>query len=314
VWIGRREPDHFEVSVLAAAGAAKDYASALRLSSDEREPEGRGPVGIVLREESARVMPVVTAEFAPWQEIAHRYEFGACIVAASRTHDQGQLVLASYSRDGGPRLGPELLDWAQRLVDELSRFWDHQVLLERSSRMSRYRDAQRTIQRALLEQPDPDAVYRTLARALAEIAGAAAVDVFAADEGDAMLRRVVLIGPIADVILALPLPPRQQEGPVILAPTLAFMQGRPVVRRDPHSEGPADSPWRHELKGHAAAIGCWPLFALPAGTPDLPPVPAGVFVVVTTEQDAFDEEMCRLLDEVADAAGLALGRALHRPV
>jgi diguanylate cyclase (GGDEF)-like protein len=312
VWIGRREPDQVEVTVLAAAGPAKDYASSLRLSSDEREPEGRGPVGIVLREESARVMPVAAAEFAPWQEIARQYEFGACIVAASRTHDQGQLVLASYSRDGGPRLGHELLDWAQRLVDELSRFWDHQVLLERSNRMSRYRDAQRSIQRALLEQPDPEAVYRTLARALAEIAGAAAVDVFAADEDDAMLRRVVLIGPIADVISGLPLPPRQQEGPVILAPTQAFMQGRPVVRRDPHGAAQADSPWRSELKGHAAAIGCWPLFALPVGAPELPPVPAGVFVVVTTEEDAFDEEMCRLLDEIADAAGLALGQHAQR--
>ncbi len=312
VWIGRREPDLTEVTVLAAAGPAKNYASTLRLSNDQREPEGSGPVGIVLREESARVMLVAAAAFAPWQKRARRYELGACIVAASRTHDQGQLVLATYSRAGGPALGEELLDWAQRLVDELSRFWDHQVLLERSHRMSRYRDAQRTIQRALLEQPDPEAVYRTLARALAEIAGAAAVDVFAADDAHGVLRRVALIGPIADVMLGLPLPPQHQDGPVILAPTLAFMQGKPVVRRDPQGAARADNPWRSELLGHAGAVGCWPLFALPAGATELPPVPAGVFVVVTTEVDAFDEEMCRLLDEVADAAGLALRQHAHR--
>ena len=312
VWIGRREPDLTEVTVLAAAGPAKDYAADLRLSSDEREAEGRGPVGIVLREGSARVMPVDAEEFAPWQDIARRYEFGACSVAVSRTHDQGQLVLATYFRGGDPALGEELLDWEQRLVDELSRFWDHQVLLERSHRMSRYRDAQRTIQRALLEQPDPEAVYRTLARALAEIAGAAAVDVFAADEANGMLRRVALIGPVADVVLGLPLPPMHQDGPLVQAPTLAFMQGKPVLRRHPRGAATTDNPWRSELLGYAGAVGCWPLFAVPPGASALPQVPAGVFVVITTEVDAFDQEMCRLLDEVADAAGLALGQHAQR--
>ncbi|MEO8780111.1 MAG: diguanylate cyclase, partial [Rhodanobacter sp.] len=312
VWIGRREPNLTEVSVLAAAGPAKEYASALRLSSDEREPGGRGPAGIVLREESARVIQVAAAEFAPWQATARRYAFGACIVAVSRTHDRGQLVLATYSRAGGPAFGEELLDWAQRLVDELSRFWDHQVLLERSHRLSRYRDAQRTIQRALLEQPDPEALYRTLAHALAEIAGAAAVDVFAADGDNGMLRRVELIGPIADIVRGWPLPPQHEEGPDALAPTLAFMHGKPVLRR--HSPGAVqvDHAWCSELLGHAGAMGCWPLFALPHAVPDQPPVPAGVFVVVTTEVDAFDEEMCRLLDEIADAAGRALGQHAQR--
>src|SRR6185312_4641697 len=183
---------------------------------------------------------VGATEFAPWRDAAHRHGFGACIVAASCTRDDGQLVLASYSRQGGPALGEELLDWAQRLVDELSRFWDHQILLERSIRMSRYRDAQRTIQRALLEQPDPEAIYPTLARALAEIAGAAAVDVFAADGADGMLRRVALVGPIAQVMLALPMPPRHQDGPAVLAPTLAFMQGAPVIRRNPGKAASGD--------------------------------------------------------------------------
>lgn len=312
VWIGRREPSVREVDVLAAAGPAEAYVSALRLSNDEHEPQGRGPVGIALREERARATLVDAAEFALWRDAAHRYGFGACIVAATRTHDEGQLVLATYSSADGPALGEELLDWAQRLVDELGRFWDHQVLLERSTRMSRYRDAQRTIQRALLEQPDPEAVYRTLASSLADIAGAAAVDVLTADGADGMLRRVALVGPVARVMLGLPLPPRHQEGPAILLPTRVFMQGTPVIRRDLSKTTPVDSPWRKVMHGHAGAVGCWPLFALPAGQPDAPRVPAGVFVVVTAEADAFDDEMCRLLDEIADAAGLALRQHAQR--
>ena len=312
VWIGRREPGHSNVEVLAAAGPAADYAAALRLSTDESEPGGRGPVAMVLRQEQARVTSVDAPEFAPWRDAAQRHGFGSCIVAASRTRDDGQLVLAAYSRDDGPGLSGELLDWAQRLVDELGRFWDHQLLLERSVRMSRYRDAQRTIQRALLEQPDPESVYRTLAQALADIAGAAAVDVFAADGADHMLRRVALVGPIADILRGLPLPPRHDNSPTVLTPTQAFMQGAPVIRRHPRGAPRSARAFRKELLEHAGAVGCWPLFASPADAIGTARVPTGVFVVVTVEPDAFDGEMCRLLDEIADATGLALRQHAQR--
>jgi diguanylate cyclase (GGDEF)-like protein len=311
-WIGRREPGATVVDVLAAAGPAQAYTSALRLSNDESEPGGSGPVGIVLREQHASATSVDATEFAPWRDAARQHGFGTCIVAATRTHDDGQMVLAIYFRGGGPTLGGELLDWAQRLVDELGRFWDHELLLERNARMSRYRDAQRTIQRALLEQPDPESVYRTLARALADIAGAAAVDVLIADGADGMLRRVALVGPIASMVLGLPLPPRHEDGPLVMLPTQAFMQGTPVIRRHPTDAPRTDHSWRKMMFDHAGAVGCWPLFALPGDPADELLTPAGVFVVLTREEDAFDDEMCRLLDEIADAAGLALRQHAQR--
>lgn len=311
VWIGRRESASDAVEVLAAAGPAAAYATALELSADASRPGGRGPVGIVLRQEQPRATPVDAPEFRPWREAAQHWGFGSCIAAASRTRDHGQLVLVAYSADDGPSLSTELLDWAQRLVDELARFWDHHVLLRRSLRMNRYRDAQRTIQRALLEQPDPAAVYRTLAKALAEIAGAAAVDVFAADGSDGMLRRVALVGPIADVMLGLPMPPQYTDAGVVPLPTLAFMQGAPVVRRHTVDVLPADGSWYGQLQQHAEAVGCWPLFSA-SNEVGATRVPAGVFVVATVEPDAFDDEMCRLLDEIADAAGLALKQHAQR--
>ena len=310
VWIGRREPDRDEVEVVAAAGTAADYVAALHLSADASVPGGRGPVGMVLREERARATPVDAPEFEPWREAARRYGFGSCIVAASRTRDAGQLVLAAYSRDDGPSLSGELLDWGQRLVDELSRYWDHHGLLERSARMSRYRDAQRAIQRALLEQPDPAAVYRTLAEALADIAGAAAVDVFAAEDDEPVLRRMVLVGPLADVVRDLPLPPRQDDAAIVLAPTQAFMQGTPVIRRRSPEPSRGDA-FRHEWLEHAGAVGCWPLFAS-VDTIGATRTPTGVFAIITVEPDAFDDEMCRLLDEIADATGLALRQHAQR--
>src|SRR3546814_8395572 len=108
-------------------------------------------------------------------------------------------------------------------------------------------------------------------------------------------------------MLTLPMPPRQQHGPRTIAPTQAFMQGTPVIRRKPAAGTPSDNPWRPELSEHAGAVGCWPLFSGPVdGTDPIMRTPTGVFVVLTAEPDAFAEEKCRLLDELADAAGLAL--------
>ncbi|MEO9078467.1 MAG: EAL domain-containing protein [Rhodanobacter sp.] len=313
VWVGRREPGHSEVEVMAAAGRAAAYTATLRLSNDENEPGGRGPVGIVLRQERAELVPVDAPEFATWRAAARQYGFGTCIVAASRTGDDGQLVLVTYADGDGPELEHDLLEWVQRLADGLSQFWDHRLLLERNLRMSRYRDAQRTIQRALLNQPDPDAVFQTLAGSLVDIAGAGAVDVFAADGADGMLRRVALAGPSANVMLGLPLPPRHEDGPLILAPTQAYMQGTPVILRRPLANPPGiTQPWRHELFKHVGALGCWPLFADSADDTDTPRRAVGIFVVFTLESDAFDDDMCRLLDEVAEAAGLALKQHVQR--
>lgn len=311
VWIGRRELGQAALDVLAAAGPEADYAANLKISADEREPGGGGPVAHVLRDGKARAVTIDAPEFAPWREAARQHGLGSCIAAVAATRDTGQLSLAAYARAGAPLLNEELLDWAQRLADELARFWDHQALLERNLRMNRYRDAQRTIQRALLDQPDPAAVYRTLAQALVDIAGAAAVEVFAAEGAGDLLQRMALVGPLAEAMQLLPMPTRHSDGPVIFTPTLAFMQGTPVVRVHPAAHAEAAPAWKLEPLAQIGAVGCWPLFAA-ADAAGAVRVASGVFAVVTAEADAFDAEMCLLLDEIADAAGLALRQHQQR--
>ena len=313
VWIGRVDPDSTRIDVYAVAGPEADYTSHLHLSLKEDGDGGQGPTAAAIREARARVTCVDAPEFAWWRNSAQSHDLGWHIVAATSTNDGGRLTVSAYARPGTLQLGAELLDWAQRLVDQMGRFWDHQVLLEREIRLRRYRDAQRAIQRALLEQPDPAAVYQTLARALVEVAGAAAVDVLAVDEDGRMLRRVALAGPMAEAIKLLPYPPCHSDGPVFFTPTVAFMRGTPVVRLDPPNHPEMHEMWRSPALADAGAIGCWPLFA--AASVDGPGHGAiGVFVVVAREQDAFDAEMCSLLDEIADATGLALKQHDQRRV
>ena len=311
VWIGRRSPDEATVQVLAAAGPEADYATTLQLSNRADEPGGSGPVGIALRERRAQAAAIDAPLFAPWRDAAARHGFGSCIAAAADTRDGGQLALAVYA-GAGADLSEDLLDWAQRLADELARFWDHQALVERSARMSRYRDAQRTIQRALLDQPDPDAVYRTLAQSLVDIAGAAAVDVHLAEPQTGLLQRVALIGPIADALRQLSPSLRRDGREGTPTPLLALRSRQRQIRVRPRERQDMSPMWQHDPLAQMGAMGCWPIMPVSVGAAGRSSEPLGVFVVVTREEDAFDEELCRLLDELADATGLALSQHERR--
>ncbi len=313
VWIGRVAPGSTLIQVEVAAGPAADYAAELHINMAEGSPGSRGPAAVTMREGIARVIRTDSPEFAPWREAARSHGLGWILVATTATNDGGRLLLAAYTRPGPLVLGKELLDWAQRLVDQIGRFWDHQALLDREIRLRRYRDAQRTIQRALLDQPDPDAVYRTLARALVEVAGAAAVDVWMIDGDHPMLRRVALEGPMTDAMRQLPDPPCRSEAASPYTPTAALMRGTPVIRVDPANHPQTHAAWRGPGLAAAGVIGCWPLF-VDRHDGDGVAAPVGVFVVVAHEPDAFDAEMCNLLDEIADAAGLALKQHEQRRV
>ncbi|WEN16700.1 diguanylate cyclase [Rhodanobacter sp. AS-Z3] len=312
VWIGRREPGRDAVDIMAAAGIATEYVKKLHISANEADPGGGGPVGKALRQGSARADPVSAPGFGPWLAAAKQYGFGSCIVAASKTRDLGQLVLVAYAGENGPSLNVELLEWAQRLADEIGRFWDQHELQQRSLRMSRYRDAQRTIQRALLEQPDPHAVYQVLAKALVDMAGAAWAEVFVPEDATGLLRRSALFGPSMDIVRDLPCPRQYDDDPSVMTPTLAFMRRMPMIRRRPAVFPESMEPWRRKVFEKVGAIGCWPLFALSAGDLAASREPVGVLSVATVEIDAFDGEMCRLLDEIVDAAGLALKQHAQR--
>ncbi len=309
VWIGRRDLGHSRLDI-AAAGPEADYASSLRISDDPREPGGRGPAGAVLREGRARLTLVDAPEYAPSLDADRDNGFGSIIVAASGTADGGQLALAVYSREGGPALTPELLDWAQRLADELARFWDDQALFERNLRLSQYREAHRTIQRAMLCQPEPAAIYLTLSETLVEVADAAACIIYV-PEGE-VLRRTIRVGAVADAIGDMPEPPTHAEGPSLPTPTLTYMQGVPVVRLQPSTHPDVSAAWRIEPLAQMGAIGCWPIFSSVVTDDATMRTPDAVLLLVTVEMDAFDADLRQLLDEITDTVGLALRQHRHR--
>ncbi len=304
-WVGWRRRDAEGVTVLAAAGAASDRVERLlagdyALGQASDDPLNLShPPGLPCVVRAAGEFVAEGDSTTAWHQ-----DLLPAVLVSTATRDGGQLVLATCTGDGPEALLEDIGAWLPRLAEELARFWDHQAAAEHEYRIRRYRDAQRTIQRALLEQPDPDAVYRTLARSLVEIAGAAAVDVHVVDGDDRALRRVALVGPIAEELAELaPAPP--PDGGRIPLPILALRNRKPQIRIRPSERNDTSPVWQQAVLSSMGACGCWPI-VLPDPVPGQPARSFGVFTLITVEQDAFDEDMCNVLDELAEVAGLAL--------
>ena len=304
-WVGWRPPGARDIAVLAAAGSATDRVECALAGgyAPGRAPDD--PVDLSQPIGQPRVVRGAAEAVAEGDSAAAWYRgLLPGVSVATATRDGGHLVLAACTGDAPEALLEDIATWLPRLAEELVRFWDHRTVAKRERRIRRYRDAQRTIQRALLEQPDPDAVYRTLAQSLVGIAGAAAVDVHVVDGDDRALRRVALVGPIAEELaeLAPALPP---DGGRVPLPILALRERKPQIRIRPSERDDMSPVWRQGVLSGMGACGCWPI-VLSDPVPGPVAKSFGVFSLITIEQDAFDEEMCHVLDELAEVAGLAL--------
>jgi diguanylate cyclase (GGDEF)-like protein len=310
-WVGWRPPGARAVAVLAAAGTATDRVERLLAGAYAPGRASDDPVDLSQPPGQPRVVRAA-AEAVAEGDSATAWHQGLLpgVSVSMATRDGGHLVLATCTGDAPEALLEDVATWLPRLADELARFWDHQAVAKRERRIRRYRDAQRTIQRALLEQPDPDAVYRTLAQSLVGIAGAAAVDVHVVDGDDRALRRVALVGPIAEELAELaPTPP--PDGGRVPLPILALRERKPQIRIRPSERDDMSPVWRHAVLSGMGACGCWPI-VLSDPVPGQSARSFGVFTLITMEQDGFDEEMCHVLDELAEVAGLALHQHEHR--
>ncbi|CAM5439745.1 Diguanylate cyclase OS=Rhodanobacter lindaniclasticus OX=75310 GN=B1991_13185 PE=4 SV=1 [Rhodanobacter lindaniclasticus] len=277
---------------------------------DPREAGGRGPAGVALREGRPQLASVDAPDDADWHAGARAYGLDSVIVAASGTAAGAGWRWPRIRVAAAPRSPTSCSTGRSAWPTSWRASWDDQAQLERSLRLSRFRDAHRTIQRALLAHPEPAAVYMTLANALVKDAAASAVIVYA-PEGD-LLRRVVGAGPLVGLLASLPEPPRHADEPPLPLVTQAWMEGEPVVRLQPAAWPDLSPTQGGESLGEVAAIGCWPIFLAVPGDTEIEHHAAAVLLLAAAEIDAFDADLRRLLDEISDTVGLALRQYAQR--
>ena len=121
-WIGYTKDDEAQsVTPMAHAGVEEGYLAEVKVTWNQNEPLGRGPVGQAIRSNTAVVHDdvAVDSEFAPWLPFAQArgYRGNICLPLRDATHTFG--VLGLYSA-GVSQTSAEELRLLQQMADDLA--------------------------------------------------------------------------------------------------------------------------------------------------------------------------------------------------
>jgi diguanylate cyclase (GGDEF)-like protein/PAS domain S-box-containing protein len=136
-WIGWKDSGQYTVSVAGHHGDVDDYLVGIGIRYDDT-PEGRGPVGLAIREGVPSVVNDFTgaAHLQPWHAAALRCGFNAIGAFPIRMGGEVCGALASYSAERG-FFGPAEIELLSKAADDISFALDYrrmyQVLEERES-------------------------------------------------------------------------------------------------------------------------------------------------------------------------------------
>jgi diguanylate cyclase (GGDEF)-like protein/PAS domain S-box-containing protein len=124
-WIGLANEHTQRIELVAASGPAADYAAQVLISLNPEVPEGRGPIGIAVREGRTYVCNDFMSDpmMAPWREPAARH--GLRAVAALPLREAGRVVGAITHYAGETQyFTPDFVDLLERMAANLSHALD----------------------------------------------------------------------------------------------------------------------------------------------------------------------------------------------
>lgn len=120
-WIGILDPATRLVAPVSFAGNGKTYLDGIRISVDRDVPEGMGPIGKAMRENSFFVCNDIehSTEMLPWRDkaVAHGYRSSAAFSFRVNGHIEG--AFAIYSGTAG-YFEEDEISLLQRLVDDIA--------------------------------------------------------------------------------------------------------------------------------------------------------------------------------------------------
>lgn len=98
VWVGQKKPDK-QISLLSAAGPAKDYQARLEEAPPrwDDSPLGRGPAGSAIRTGRDQLVSTDAPGFSPWQEASSKYGFSTVYATPLTIESEIFGVIAYYS-------------------------------------------------------------------------------------------------------------------------------------------------------------------------------------------------------------------------
>ena len=186
-WVGWDDPRTHQVAVAAQCGDSGGYLARIKVRSDD-SPEGRGPMGVVLRSGRPRIAADFKSdpEYQPWLAEARRAGFASS--AAFPIREQGKVVGAlSIHATDEDFFGPQEVALLEEAAGDLSFALDHLALEAERRRTIRAQAALYRIAVATLEAPSLPDLFQRIHAILAELMPARNFYIATRDEGTGLV-------------------------------------------------------------------------------------------------------------------------------
>jgi len=293
VWIGNVDEDGW-VKIKGSAGDAIGYTNNLRISIDEKSPYGKGPSGISLRSGKVSIIrDFDDPKFEVWRQTAKSYGLGQAAGVPFEDFYGRKWITMMYAR-----VDQEMPAYIEDLLDDLSKnlkiFVDRRLSYLEIQRLKGYQEALMQIQKALIKNPPPDAIYKLAVKMITQHTDALTARVSVPDPDSDWMKVVSASGKHADTFLDQKIaskdPANHPYGNTSTG--RAFRDKKPVIVDNPQEDPDFQGLWSIHPELKIGAVGSWPIFS------EKDTFPIAVLTIHSLNPRYFNPELRMLVEQI----------------
>ena len=293
VWIGNVNEDGW-VKIKGAAGDAIGYIHNLRVAIDEKSPYGKGPTGISLRSGKISILRNFDdPKFKLWRQMAKAYGLGQAAGVPFEDFYGRKWITMMYAR-----VDREMPEYIEDLLDDLSKnlkiFVDRRLSYLEIQRLKGYQEDLTQIQKELIKNPPPDAVYKLAVEMITQYTDALTARVSVPEPDSEWMKVVSASGKHANTFLNQKIaskdPANHPYGNTSTG--RAFRDKKPVIVNNPQADPSFQELWSIHPELKIGAVGSWPIFS-EKGT-----LPVAVLTIHSLNPKYFNQELRMLVEQV----------------
>ena len=317
LWIGTIPPGETELRILALGGEGRELFSGLRISIDQKIPEGWGLVGECASLGGPREGDLLSSDprFFPWRDRFRKTGVESALVDQTLTSRGERVYLALYRKKSGPFYGG-VVELVSTLVRDLASFLDRFHLKKEREKLDSSRKALRLIQKEMWRMETSCRMIEGVVRIVSGHNDLQGVLVLEADaQGDLVpvslsCNSLEREAEVRSLFLAMKENKSFQEESIW---ERAFLSGTPVISRYPMGRPetkaitePADNPETGGTDRGAPLRDVGSSLACPVGRPGQKPL--AVLCLWSDDPDYFSPEIIASFGEISETLSMGLER------
>jgi len=301
-WIGNVDFEDEWIKIKASAGDAIGYANNLHISIDEKNPYGKGPVGISLRSGKISILRDLSdPKFKAWRQMAKSYGLGENVSVPFEDLYGRKWVMAMYAK-----IDRQLPEYIENLLDDLSKslkiFIDRKLSYLEIQRLKGYYRALSKIQNELIKIPAPEKSYKLVTETLIQYTEALTVRVSVPDPDSEWMKDVCASGKHAEIFLNQKIASKDPSNYPYgnTATGRAFRDKKPVIIENAREDPFFQQLWSIHPELKIGSVGSWPIFA------NKDDFPIAILTIHSLKPRYFDSEIIILIEQIVSSIETAI--------